>query len=111
MHERITIHAAPSERAEAEFVVATIEQAIGGRSFFSIDSGRASGQGEALSFADFAVLYRTEAQAAALTEALARSGIPFRKHSHTPLGEQPSVRALLDAFEADDGSITISSAR
>jgi uncharacterized protein (TIGR00375 family) len=104
MHEHITIHAAPSERAEAEFVVATIEQAIGGHSFFSIDSGRASGQGEALSFADFAVLYRTEVQAAALTEALARSGIPFRKHSHTPLGEQPSVRALLDAFEADDGS-------
>ena len=46
MHERITIHAAPSERAEAEFVVATIEQAIGGHSFFSIDSGRASGQAE-----------------------------------------------------------------
>ena len=28
-----------------------------------------------------------------LTEALARSGIPFRKHSHTPLGEEPAVRA------------------
>jgi DNA helicase-2/ATP-dependent DNA helicase PcrA len=104
MHERITIHAAPTERAEAEFVVATIEQAIGGHSFFSIDSGRASGQGDALSFADFAVLYRTEAQAAALTEALARSGIPFRKHSHTPLGEEPAVRALLDALALSGGS-------
>jgi DNA helicase-2/ATP-dependent DNA helicase PcrA len=104
MHERITIHTAPSERAEAEFIVATIEQAIGGHSFFSIDSGRASGQAEALSFADFAVLYRTEAQAAALTEALARSGIPFRKHSHTPLGEEPAVRTLLDAFASGAGS-------
>jgi DNA helicase-2/ATP-dependent DNA helicase PcrA len=104
MHERITIHAAPTERAEAEFVVATIEQAIGGHSFFSIDSGRASGQGEALSFADFAVLYRTEAQAAALTEALARSGIPFRKHSHTPLGEEPAARALLDALASGAGT-------
>ena len=104
MHERITIHAAPSERAEAEFVVATIEQAIGGHSFFSIDSGRASGQAEALCFADFAVLYRTEAQAAVLSEALARSGIPFRKHSHTPLGEEPAVRALLDAFGSNSGS-------
>ena len=102
MHERIAIHAAPSERAEAEFVVATIEQAIGGHSFFSIDSGRAGGQGAALSFADFAVLYRTEAQAAALVEALARSGIPFRRHSHAPLGEEPAVRALLDALEAID---------
>ena len=40
MRERITIHAAPTERAEAEFVVHTIEQLIGGHSFFSIDSGR-----------------------------------------------------------------------
>jgi DNA helicase II / ATP-dependent DNA helicase PcrA len=100
MHERITIHSAPTERAEAEFVVATIEQAIGGHSFFSIDSGRADGHGKALSFADFAVLYRTEVQADALIEALARSGIPFRKHSHTPLAEQPTVRALLDALQA-----------
>jgi superfamily I DNA/RNA helicase len=101
-HERITIHAAPSERAEAEFVVATIEQAIGGHSFFSIDSGRADGREAGLSFADFAVLYRTDGQAAALTEALARSGIPFRKHSHAPPAQEPTVRALLDALAAID---------
>src|SRR5262249_7300643 len=41
MQKRITIHAAPTERAEAEFVVQTIEQLIGGHSFFSIDTGRA----------------------------------------------------------------------
>ncbi len=99
MHERITIHAAPTERAEAEFIVATIEQAIGGHNFFSIDSGRAGREHVALSFTDFAVLYRTEAQAAALTEALARSGIPFRKHSHAALGEEPAVRALLGALD------------
>jgi DNA helicase-2/ATP-dependent DNA helicase PcrA len=105
MHERITIHAAPSERAEAEFVVAAIEQAIGGHSFFSIDSGRAGGQHTALSFADFAVLYRTEAQAEALTEALARSGIPFRKHSHTPLAEEPAVRKVLAAIDASNDDL------
>jgi DNA helicase-2/ATP-dependent DNA helicase PcrA len=105
MHERITIHAAPSERAEAEFVVATIEQAIGGHSFFSIDSGRAGGQSATLSFADFAVLYRTEAQAEALTEALARSGIPFRKHSHTPLTEEPAVRTLLAAIDSPNDDL------
>jgi DNA helicase-2/ATP-dependent DNA helicase PcrA len=79
MHERITIHAAPTERAEAEFVVQTIEKLIGGHSFFSIDSGRA-GRGDVdLSFADFAVLYRANALAEPLTEALTRSGIPFRQ--------------------------------
>jgi DNA helicase II / ATP-dependent DNA helicase PcrA len=98
--ERITIHAAPSERAEAEFVVITIEQAIGGSSFFAIDSSRTGGREAALSFADFAVLYRTDAQAAVLCEALARSGIPFRRHSHAPLAQEPSVRAVLEAFAA-----------
>jgi DNA helicase-2/ATP-dependent DNA helicase PcrA len=98
--ERITIHAAPSERAEAEFVVITIEQALGGSSFFAIDSSRTGGREAALSFADFAVLYRTDAQAAVLCEALARSGIPFRRHSHAPLAQEPSVRAVLEAFAA-----------
>jgi DNA helicase II / ATP-dependent DNA helicase PcrA len=97
-HEHITVHAAQSERAEAEFVVATIEQVIGGSSFFSIDSGRAGGRRATLSFADFAVLYRTEAQALPLCEALAGSGIPFRKHSHAALAQEPAVRALLDAL-------------
>jgi DNA helicase II / ATP-dependent DNA helicase PcrA len=106
MHERITIHAAPTERAEAEFVVTAIEQAIGGHSFFSIDSGRGGGGGHAaaLSFADFAVLYRTEAQADVLSEALARSGIPFRRHSHRGLAQEPSVQALLGALDTIDAS-------
>ena len=80
MQERITIHAAPTERSEAEFVVQTIEGLIGGHSFFSIDSGRAGSGSTNLSFADFAVLYRTDAQSAVLVDALARSGIPFHKN-------------------------------
>jgi DNA helicase-2/ATP-dependent DNA helicase PcrA len=80
MQERITIHAAPTERSEAEFVVQTIEGLIGGHSFFSIDSGRAGSRSTNLSFSDFAVLYRTDAQSAVLVEALARSGIPFHKN-------------------------------
>jgi DNA helicase-2/ATP-dependent DNA helicase PcrA len=95
MHERITLHAAPTERAEAEFVVATIERMIGGHSFFSLDSGRASGAGANLSFADFAVLYRTDAQSDALVEALARSGMPFKKHGAGRLGDDAVVRAIL----------------
>jgi ATP-dependent DNA helicase UvrD/PcrA len=97
MQERIAIHTAPSERAEAESVVQAIEAMIGGHSFFSIDSGRAmpARQSER-SFADFAVLYRTEAQSAALCEAFDRSGIPYKKHSHRPLADAPEVRKLLE---------------
>jgi DNA helicase-2/ATP-dependent DNA helicase PcrA len=96
MRERIAIHAARSERAEAEFVVKTIEGLLGGHNFFSIDSGRGKGGDAAdLSFADFAVLFRTDAQSAALVEALERSGMPFKKHSHAPLADGPEVRAIL----------------
>jgi uncharacterized protein (TIGR00375 family) len=105
MRAHITTHAAATERAEAEFVVATIEKLIGGHSFFSRDSGRAAGAPEAaLSFADFAVLYRTDAQSGALVEAFARSGLPFKKHAHAPLAEEPAVRAVLEelATPVDD---------
>jgi len=105
MHERIALHAAPTERAEAEFVVQTIERMIGGHTFFSLDSGRATGTGANLSFADFAVLYRTDAQAAALIEALARSGMPFKKHGAGRLADDPVVRAVLDeSAAAADGT-------
>jgi len=99
---RITIHESPTDKAEAEFVVHTIEQLIGGYGFFSLDSGRVEG-GETqsnFSFSDFAVLYRTDAQAEVLAEALARSGIPFRRHSHALLGEHPAVAAILEAARA-----------
>ena len=102
MHERIALHAAPTERVEAELVVQTIERMIGGHTFFSLDSGRATGTGANLSFADFAVLYRTDAQAAALIEALARSGMPFKKHGAGRLADDPVVRAVLDETVSDD---------
>ncbi len=103
--ERIGVHAAPTDKAEAEFVVHSIEQWIGGHSFFSIDSGRSvDGRVADLSFADFAVLYRTEAQAALLVEALARSGIPFQQRGHARLLELPAVRALADSLHAKPGS-------
>ena len=102
MLDRITIHAAPTDRGEAEFVVHTIESLIGGHTFFSIDSGRAKqGHSTHLSFSDFAVLYRTDAQAAVLCQALARSGIPFRKHSHELLVDRSEIQAILQEFERE----------
>jgi ATP-dependent DNA helicase UvrD/PcrA len=102
MHERITIQVAPSDRAEADLVVQTIDRLIGGQSLYSIDTGRATGatshSSGALGFSDFAVLYRTDAQSAVLCDAFAHSGLPFQKHSHDLLADQPAVRALLDAL-------------
>jgi len=96
----VTVHEAPTDRAEAEFVVQTLEQLLGGHSFFSIDSGRSvDDDARDLSFSDFAILYRTEAQTPALIEALQRSGMPFQKHSHQFLMEHPGVPPLIDRLQ------------
>lgn len=96
---RITIHEAATDKAEAEFVVHTIEQLIGGHSFFSMDSRRVGSDAleSAYGFSDFAVLYRTEAQADLLCEALSRSGIPYQRHAHDPLIEAAPVAHILEA--------------
>ncbi len=97
---RVVVQAAATERAEAELVVHTLEKLIGGTSSFSFDSGRvASWANDELSFEDVAILYRTDAQAAPLIEALGRAGIPFQKRSHRPLTDQAGVRALLPVLQ------------
>ena len=97
--ELVDLHTCPTDKAEAEFIVQAIERLIGGATFFSLDSGRVDGhEGEPLAFSDFAVLYRTDAQADVLAEALGRSGIPFQKKSHSGLADEPARRAIIDAL-------------
>ena len=105
-HEKITIHEAPTDKAEAEFIVSTIENLIGGHSFFSIDSDRSGGQYSDYTFSDFAVLYRTSAQLDALIEAFERSGMPYAKFSNNLLCENKSVRALLSSLN-DTEPVTV----
>jgi DNA helicase-2/ATP-dependent DNA helicase PcrA len=93
---RVDIHAAPTDKAEAEYVVHQIEQMVGGTSLFSLDSGRTEGTGEHnRAFGEFAVLYRTSAQSHALVEAFERSGIPFQAVGQTPLLEYKEIRELM----------------
>ncbi|WP_342235778.1 UvrD-helicase domain-containing protein [Inquilinus sp. OTU3971] len=108
MQDRISVHAAASDKAEAEFVVAEIEALLGGHSFFSIDSGRSDGRADdQLGFGDIAVLYRTDAQAEVVAEALGRGGMPYKRSSLAPLAEDPAVQALLAALaqEAEEGPL------
>ena len=107
---RIVVAEAPSEAVEAELIVKTIEEMVGGTSHFSLDSGRVdSGDAPAaddLSFDDFAVLYRTNAQAASIVEALERSGIPFQKRSHERLMVREDVRLVHHTLEGMTVSAT-----
>ena len=94
---KLDVYRAPTDRAEAEYVVHQVERLIGGTSYFSLDSGRVEDDAvaEARSFADFAVLYRLNAQARLLEEAFDRSGIPYQTAGATPLAEQAPVREIL----------------
>lgn len=103
-HEKITIHTAPTDKAEAEFIVSTIENLIGGHSFFSIDSNRTSGEKDNFSFSDFAILYRTSTQLKPLLDALKRSGMPFVKLSDDLLCDKKAIRNLLKSL-TDENSI------
>lgn len=105
--QRLVLHEAPSDRAEAEFVVQTIERLVGGASLFSFDSGRVATHAESpCSFADFAVLYRAEAVSEPLAEALSRAGIPFQRKSHRRLADSPDVQALLRVLRDEPAAET-----
>lgn len=94
--EKITIHTAPTDSAEGEFIASTIEKLIGGHTFFSIDSERASGEECSYSFSDFAILYRTSSQLPSIIKALKRTGMPFVKLSNDLLCEKKEIRELLN---------------
>ena len=92
---KVDVHRAPTDRAEAEFVVHQVERMVGGTSYFSLDSGRVDGDGpaEQRAFGDFAVLYRLNEQARLLEEAFDRSGIPYQ--TTAAASAQQPVRAVL----------------
>ena len=97
----VVLHSVSDEREEAEVVAAEIEKLLGGASFHALDSRVVDGRNRTehqLSFADFAVLYRTSSQAAAVGEALARRGFPNQRRSHTRLAEMPGVPQILAAL-------------
>ena len=100
MQDPVVIHAALTDQAEAEFVVAMIQSLMGGHDLLAANREQMiKGASRPLGFGDFAVLYRTDAQSSALREAFHRSGIPFKKSSPAPIAGQPLVRALLAASE------------
>lgn len=96
-------YGAASAADEAEFVARTIDELVGGISHRSLDSGRADGQATAISFSDIAVLYRTDAQAGPIVEALTRAGIPVQKRSHDRLRDRAGVAEIVQELRHADG--------
>ena len=85
---RITTAVMDTPNAEAEYVVARIENLLGGSSHFSLYSGRAETFSEAGStLGGIAILYRLHALAGPLVHALSRAGLPFQQAGEEPLHE------------------------
>jgi len=75
---QLVLHAAATERAEAEYVVHSIENLLGGTSMFSFDSGRVqNAREENISFGDIVILYRLNSQRFSIEQALDRSAMPY----------------------------------
>jgi ATP-dependent DNA helicase UvrD/PcrA len=106
MEAPLTLFEAATERTEAEFVAATIESLMGGHDLLAANRAPSRAAGRPLGFADFAVLYRTDAQAAALRDALDKVGIPLKKSSPAPIADHSPVRALLAAVERESANIS-----
>ncbi|MCK4486011.1 MAG: UvrD-helicase domain-containing protein [Desulfobacterales bacterium] len=98
----LTVNELPTERAEAEYIVKTIEQEVGGISHFSVDSGRIDRfqEKKERGFSDFAVLYRLKEQGKALEEAFARSGIPFQMVGNEKLQNRKGIMELISYLKA-----------
>jgi superfamily I DNA/RNA helicase len=94
---QVGLYPAASVADEADFVVRTIDELVGGLTHRSLDSGRVDGRATpaaAVSFADIAVLYRTDAQAAPVVEALSRGSVPVQKRTHDRLRDRGGVAAI-----------------
>lgn len=101
--ERVGFHQAADEHAEAAWIAREIERLLGGASFHSLDTGRAGPHGhEGLGLSDIAILYRTDAQAQPLAQALTRAGLPFQKSSHDLLERRTGVRQVTSAMRFTD---------
>ncbi len=97
---------AASVADEADFVVRTVDELVGGLSHRSLDSGRIDSRAVSpgtLSFSDVAVLYRTDAQAAPIVDALSRAGVPVQKRSHDRLRDRPGVEVIARELRHADG--------
>ena len=97
---------AASVADEADFVVRTVDELVGGLSHRSLDSGRVDSRAVApgtLSFSDIAVLYRTDAQSGPIVEALSRAGVPVQKRSHNRLRDRAGVQVIARELRHEAG--------
>ncbi len=110
----ISVVSVPDEKAEGVFITGEIEARIGGTSHSQMRHAASSIEhigDRPYRFSDFAVLFRTNAQARALEEAFRASGIPYqvlgRKNSAQQKEIEETVSYLRSLMPSEDHSATI----
>ena len=78
--EKIKIELAENELEEGRFIAETIERKV---------------EGEGRKYSDFAVLYRANAQARAIEDALNRVGVPYNIYGGTKFYERKEIKDLI----------------
>jgi len=107
--ERVRVHVARGERHQAQFITHAIRRAIGGASFVEVDADMLDREAETpYGFSDFAVLFRTNAEARALEAEFRRTGIPYQFVGTRNLADQKEVQDVLAcirlALDPDDAA-------
>ncbi len=107
---RLVIHEAPTDKAEAEYVIHQIEKMVGGTSMFSQDSGRVrNGEEGQRGFGEIAVLFRLNSQKTLVMEALDRSGIPYQIRAEAASDDPDEMLSQAFKFSSeDDGADKVS---
>lgn len=90
-----------SEKAEAVAIGKKIEKMVGGTGFFSFDTGAvdAGTHQRGLSFADFAVLFRTRSQGNIILKTLEKAGIPCQLTDRKRVLDHTGVKAIISVFK------------
>ena len=97
----INIVSMPDERAEGEFIVKEIEERMGCTSHYNLYAkGANTACDGSYSFSDFAVIFRTNAQAKAIEEAFMESGIPYQVIGRKNLRQRKEIEDTISYMKS-----------
>lgn len=93
----ITLISTPDDRTEGEIIVNEIEYRIGGTSHYKLLGKDLRAEPRAsYGFADFAVIYRTNAQLKILEDSFKKSGIPYQIVGKQQLSREEILNVLIE---------------
>ncbi|MEW6740594.1 MAG: UvrD-helicase domain-containing protein [Nitrospirota bacterium] len=100
----INMVSVPDEKAEGEFIVKEIEARIGCTSHYKLYAGGFRKDvvptADSYSFSDFAVIFRTNAQAKAIEEVFMESGIPYQVIGRKNLRQRKEIEDTISYMKS-----------